>query len=361
MSTRAEESTISRVLRPRSPRSWRWLLLLPIAATLALLTSLAFVEKRTEAEISLTTSSVSFVVGEKTELLSSVTAENLSLQGFGALDLGPGRLAVATSVDGRSAEPGGWTRIDDEGPTRIDASDDFATLTFEDVLLDRLTIEPGSTVALGWDVDDPNVVYLDLGAGAAGRAVIGETQRLACDYCVLDRLPEIYDVDPKYLRFTARRRRPITFSGRDGLTLTLEVPPGTELADHGLTVASDLKFLRLEDGVLHSTLIGDGGRITFEELDGRALAVDAHDFIQLDDFDFLRVKRLAIDDGIRIVLHGRPGVLATGPRDFVKNRLPTLLDWVAARESWLLYLNGVVVALTSILAAVKRILFGRRR
>ena len=52
--------------------------------------------------------------------------------------------------------------------------------------------------------------------------------------------------------------------------------------------------------------------------------------------------------------------IASGPKDFVKSRQPTLLDWVAARETWVLYLNGVIVVLTSILAGVKRILLGRR-
>ena len=363
MSTPAEESSIRwRERRSRSAlKSWRLLLILPLLATAIFLTLLGFVNQRTEAEIRLTANRVSFVVGDATELLSSVAASTLSLQGFETLELGPGRLAVA-AFDAESADLGGCASFEADRPIRVSARDDFASVTLEGVTLDELTIPSGSSVSLAWDEDDPGVVSFDLDARAVGRTVIPETLRLDCDYCSVPGLPAVCDVDPKRLTFTGRRKRPISVTGgRDRLAMALEVPPGTRLAEGNLTLADDLKLRRLVGGTLSSTLIGAGGTITFDELGGKQVEVDAGDFLLLDDFDVLRVKSLAIDDGIRMVLHGRPGVLASGPKGFIKNRLPTRLEWVAARETWVLWANGLFVATTSVLAGLRRVLLGKRR
>jgi hypothetical protein len=75
----------------------------------------------------------------------------------------------------------------------------------------------------------------------------------------------------------------------------------------------------------------------------------------LDDLHNFFIKRLQIDKGIHLILHGYVGKLSTGPAGFVKNRLPSWLEWLFARQAWALYLHALVLIGTTALAILMRL------
>lgn len=343
----------------RQVRTFRLLLILPFAATAILLAPLAILKKGSEVEVSLKVSRVSFVIGELStaSLFNSVRTVSLSLLNFQKVELGPGVLEIATAIDPNTDAPSAWRGKGAKAETLIISRDDFASVTLEDVRLNQLDIKPGSVITLSSVENEPNSLKLHVdGADATGSIAVARTLLLSCNYCEASGLPVQYDFDSKLLRFTSSRKHVITFSGRsEATTVALELPPGTKLVEQNFYLERDVNFTQLEGRSRTSTIIGEGGKITFEELKKKEVKVGVGDFVILDDLEDFFIKTLQIDNGINITLHGRVGELATGPRGFVKNRLPSLLEWLYAREMWALYLNALILISTTALAILKRL------
>jgi hypothetical protein len=145
---------------------------------------------------------------------------------------------------------------------------------------------------------------------------------------------------------------------RDGITIALELLPGTKLVEQNIDVAGGIDFTQMEGRQRKSTIIGDGGTITFEQLD-KEVKVKAGDFVILDKVKNFFIERLRIADGITVTLHGQVGKLATGRTQFVKDRRPSILEWLYPRKTWALYLHAVVLIGTTMLAILTRLKFVR--
>ena len=79
-----------------------------------------------------------------------------------------------------------------------------------------------------------------------------------------------------------------------------------------------MDFTQLEGRDRTSTIIGDGGKITFEELK-KEVPVSGGDFVILSELQDLFIRTLRLDNGINVTLHGRVGKLVVGPRGFVRD------------------------------------------
>ena len=137
-------------------------------------------------------------------------------------------------------------------------------------------------------------------------------------------------------------------------TVAIEPLPTRTLEEHSIHIKERVDFTHLEGTNRMSTIIGEAGKITFKELE-KKLLVGNKDYVILDELENFFIKKLHIENGINLIFHGRVGKLATGPERYVKNRLPSFLEWLYARESWLLYLTALVSFGTPTLAALKRL------
>ncbi|MFQ5880904.1 MAG: hypothetical protein ACE5I9_00340 [Candidatus Methylomirabilales bacterium] len=342
-------------------RNVRLLLILPFAVTAILVAPLGILKKASEVEVSLKVSQLSFVIGEQGNgLFNGLPTASLSLLSFQKVDLGPAVLEIATAIDPNSDTPTNWRQIGRRTESRIISRDHFASVTFQDVSLNQLSIPPGSVTTLSWLDSESNFLKLRVDGGeATGRIAAGRKLRLSCNACEVSGLPPGYDLNSKFLRFTAHRRHVMTFRGRrEGTTLAVELPPGMKLVEQNVYIKGDVDFTQLEGARRISTVIGEEGKITFKELGNEEVKVSAGDFVILNDLQDFFLKTLHVEDGINIVLHGRAGKLATGPQGFVKDRLPSLLEFLYAGQiwgRWALYLNAVVLIGTTILAILKRL------
>ena len=340
----------------RRLRNLRILMILPFAVTALILTPLHFLKKSAEVEIDLKVSQVSFDIGEPgaTGWFNSIRTRSLTLLSFKRIESIPGGLEIATGPNDEI--PQGWQPIAAQPLIKIVPENDFASITLQNVKLNSLDIQPDSFVTLSAMPNASNSFKLGIaGAEAAGRIVAGKTLLFSCNYCKVDGLPADQDLNSKYLRIKGQRERVLSFWGRsESTTVALEPHPEAALVEHNIRIKGNVDFTRLVEKKRESTIIGDEGKISFSQLD-KKLAVRSDEFVILDELDNFSIKTFHINNGIDIVFHGRVGRLATGTAGFVKDRLPSYLQWLYARESWLLYLTALASIGTSLLAILKRL------
>jgi hypothetical protein len=349
-----------RQLKPR--RHWlrnrRILLILPFAVTAIVLAPLHFLKKSTEVEINLKVSGVSFVIGEpsSTGFLNEIRTRSITLQSFQRIEPIPGSLEIATNYN--ADPPSGWLPISRQAKIRIAPRSEFASITLNNVTLSYLTIQPDSFMTLSSIQNESNSLKVDIhGAGAGGHIIAGKPLILSCNYCEVSGLPADYDFASKLLQISSEREHEIYFWGQsETITVAIEPLPKRILEEHSIHIKGRVDFTHLEETSRMSTIIGEKGEITFKELEKkRPVPVGSEDYVILDDLENFFIKKLHIENGINLIFHGRVGKLATGPEGYVKNRLPSFLEWLYARESWLLYLTVLVSIGTPALAALKRL------
>ena len=342
-------------------RNVRLLLILPFAATAVLLAPLGILRKSAEVDITLKVSRVSFKMGEQgSGLFRGLTTSALSLVSYQEVNLGLGILENATTIDPKSSTPSTWRQIGKRGETRIVSKDHFSSVTLQDVSINHLAIPPGSVATLSWLESEPNFLKLRVdGEGTAGTIVAGRQLLLSCSACAASGVSSDGDFGSKFLRFATDRRHVVSFRGRpEGITVAFELRPGMKLVEQNVSIDGDVDFTQLEGRHRVSTVISGEGKITFEELGSKEVKIAAGDFLVVKDVKDFFLKTLQVEDGISIVLHGRAGRVHSGPPGFVKDRLPTILEFLYASETWAqwaLYLNAVILIGTTSLAILKRL------
>ena len=360
-----------RQLEERAARKkFRRLLVLPWLAAALAIAPLSMMSKSAEVEVRLIVDRLSFRVGESgaEAFLSAIPTQSLTVQGFEWVDLGTGRLRVATLFDNHGT-PVEWSTHGRDG-YRLDSIEaEWSSVTFSsanpdanptaEVTLNQLDLAPDTLVTLAWDSETPNDLQVRaLGHQANGRIAAPPALSLRCDSCRLSPLPETEsdDFGDESLEATldSEDHHEIGFLGAaDGSTMAFELPPDTQIVKQGVAVAGDLRFLSGSLPDITSSVIGDGGIVTLVELD-REIPVSEGEFVHLGDSERLVLRKIELEDGLALRLHGRVGSLSIGTAGFVKNRLPSFLGWLYARAAWLFYLLLGGLTATTALAFVRR-------
>jgi hypothetical protein len=342
----------------RQLRTFRLFLILPFAATAILLAPLALLKTSAEVEVTLKVGQLSFVPGELSGrgLLTSVRVGSLRLLGFREIDLGAGLLEIGIAADPLSDPPREWRRLASGPRVLLAPTTDLAAVTLRNVTLNQLAIaNPPPLVMLASVEQEPSSLKLRIGGPATGEVTAGRVLTLICDYCHVAGTSNRDAPDSAWLRFTAERDHAVRFvGGSHATTLALELAPGNRFVDQNISLGRRVDFTRLEGGARVSTVLDDRGKIALPEF-RREVPVGAGEFVILDGLKKSSIKALELDNGIRVVLHGRAGSLATGPAQLVRDRLPSLLEWLYARQTWTLYLNAVILIGTSALAILQRL------
>ena len=356
----------SRRPRPRTSRDQQpsrfWQLgLLPIflfAATAVLLAPAAVLKKRSEIEVSLKVNRMSFAIGElgSAGLFNALATRSLTLLNVDHIELGDGVLELMTPENAPTRDGERWRHIMTNPGIVLTLNSEFARMTLQGVTLNQLSGTPGSILTLSWLEDEPHSLILRIdGMEVTGSIAAARTLRLSCDYCQIRDAAIRHDLEGQRLRFTSTRDHVVAFRSKDRApTMAFDLSPGTPLVERDISIAGGVDFTRTEGRSRTSTIIGEAGKITFDEL-RREVKVGAGDFVILENLKHFFVKTLSVDDGIRVILHGSVGALSTGPAGFVRSRLPSWLEWLYAREAWVLYFQALVLVATTAVAVLKRL------
>ena len=347
-----------RQLQRRSVRDVRFVLIGVFALTALVLMPLAVLKKRSEIAVSLKVSQLSFTLGAPSpdSLLTALPTRSLTLHNVPQVELGPGRLEVSTAVEAHTQEPDAWRTVRASASTVLTLPDDFASLTLEDVRLEQLRSPPGARLTFTWLAQEPNSLKLRIeGAEVSGSLTVGKTLRLSCSACQVEGAAVDEQIAARQWRFTSAREHVITFRSRDKApVVAFEFAAGATLAERQIPLVGGIDFTQMEGKSRTSTILGDDGTITLVELP-KEIKVGVGDFVVLDQVAQGFIKTLQIDNGIKLTLHARVGKLALGPAAFLKDRLPSWLEWLYARQTWVLSLQALVLVSTTVWAILKRL------
>lgn len=342
----------------RARRKYRLILIAPWVLSALVLAPLACIRRSTEIELDLRVDRVSLVVGDLGEqgLLRGAVARRLVIQGYRPVALGSGAMEVATAYEHDTGVPIAWRRLAAGADLRIAPATGPSALVLEGVKINRLEVGPGSTLTFDWHRESRHVLDLHLEGPATHLEVAsGEVLLLSCDNCRVEGSAVFDRFGSKVLRWHAGRPQVISIGARSKLmTLVVELSGARRVVEAGIPVREKVRFTRLNERWLESTVLSDDGRILFAET-GEELEIREGDFVLLDRLEHFRLKSLELGDGLEVELHGRAGVLETGPARFTRNRLPSYLEWIYTRESWLLYLNALVLLATTTVSILKRL------
>jgi hypothetical protein len=101
-----------------------------------------------------------------------------------------------------------------------------------------------------------------------------------------------------------------------------------------------VNFTKREGPRVVSSVIG--GKFKFEGV-GEEVKVGEGTVVVLSDLENVTLRTFAVEKGIHCTLHGIVGKLLTGTEGNTRNRNPVLLEWVAARHTWILYVQALMV------------------
>lgn len=328
-------------------RRYRLLILLPSAITALLLAPPAFLHRPSQIEIAVSASRISFRAGEPPAggMLASLPVLSLTLQGFDEVFFSADHIEIA-----RTAEAPDWREVAPHARLSITGRTPTASLTLHDVTLDALILPTLSSLTLSTDRQNPQFVAVRVnGAGASGSLSGGKQLNMLCDGC---RIADVAPADVAALRVRGAKPHVLEFRGRtEGIAIGFEAAAHAGIVEQRIPIAGDLSFTAFEPGRLTSTI--SAGTLRLLEFGPRTIQLSGGDFLVVAGLRGFELKMLRFDNGMHAVLTGHVETLTSGPPGYVANRLPSWLDWIYTRQSWSLYLNALVLVVTTFWGATK--------
>ncbi|MFI5184337.1 MAG: hypothetical protein ACHQNV_08065 [Vicinamibacteria bacterium] len=342
-------STAAVALARRQRNRARGLIVLPMALSAVLLAPAAWVRKAAEVHVALDVRRLHFALGPggPSELLVGIRARSLTLVGFRELDLGQGRF----QADAKAPSSAGSGPAQ---PIRIAGTDSFSSVTLGAVGLESLSVPGGAGVTLSVDPDEAGSVKLEIdGAQARGRFSRGTPLTLTCAGCSTG-APSAVPMGGAQVVFTAEAEEIATFTGRaEGMALLVEFPPDRPPLLENVPIRAAFDTTEVVEARRVSTI--DGGQVEYVDVKRDTLRLERGDFLLLDGLQGFQITSLRVDHALHATLHGRVGLLRAGPGGFVKDRLPSVLEWIYSRSPWILYLQAVILLGTTALGLMRQL------
>lgn len=331
-------------VQPRWKMSWPVLLLLVIALLAA---PLAFIKTSVTVAGALQVGRVSFVSGSLRggRLFNRIETSTLTLQEFDSLTLGQGRLEETSRLPQQLGSRPTW-RQRALGLIAITPSDKASTtVMLKDVTVNQLALPERAGLILSWSEAEPLRFTLQVDAARREAPVIGQFAfannplSLVCRGCVFS--GSVADPDgASSWRFHAEPGQELKFQGAPtGITLGFTLNSEAMFKEEDIPVDHALDFTTMRDGKRESTIMAEG-TITITDTK-EEIKVKKGEFVILDQLQNVYLNEVRIDKGIHLTFSGRVGEFRSGPLKQGQNRLPSYLDWLYHRQTWMLYLYAV--------------------
>ena len=111
-----------------------------------------------------------------------------------------------------------------------------------------------------------------------------------------------------------------------------------------------INFTRFFGDIEESTIEGDG-LIYFSELDNKPFKIKEGDFLLIDRLKKFAIRKLQLNDRLKLVLEGKVGILKTGSKLFLYSRMPSWLDWLSTNHSTTLII-GTLISIFSLIIVI---------
>lgn len=331
--------------QPRWKTYWPVFLLFLIALLAA---PLAFIRASVTITGALQVSRVSFASGNLRggRLFNRIETSTLILQEFDSLTLGQGRLEETSRLPQQPSLRATW-RQRAAGLITITPSDKASsTVMLKDVTVNQLALPERAGLILSWSEAEPLRFTLQVDAASRETPVIGQfafannSLSLVCRGCAFS--GSVADFDGASLwRFHAEPGQESKFQGAPtGITLGFALNSEAMFKeDEGIPVERALDFTTMREGKRESTIMANS-TISITDTEDE-VPVKKGEFVLLDHLQDFHVTEMRVDKGIHLTFSGRVGEFRSGPLKQGQNRLPSYLEWLYHRQTWMLYLYAV--------------------
>jgi hypothetical protein len=331
-------------VHPRWKTYWPVFLLLFIALIVA---PLAFIQASVTITGALQVGRVSFVSGSLRggRLFNRIETSTLTLQEFDSLTLGQGRLEETSRLPQPPSPRATW-RQRASGLITITPSDKAsATVMLKDVTVNQLALPERAGLILSWSEAEPLHFLLQVDAASREAPVLGQLAFVNnpllffCRGCVFS--GSVADPDgASSWRFHAEPGQELKFQGSPtGITLGFALNSNSMFKEEGIPVDRALDFTVTREGKRASTIMADG-TITITDTK-EEIRVKPGEFLLLDHLQDFHLNEVRVDKGIHLTFSGRVGEFRSGPLKLSQDHLPSYLEWLYHRQTWMLYLYAV--------------------
>ncbi len=243
---------------------------------------------------------------------------------------------------------------------RAEGTSTWSASLASDYLRIGVAIPPRGHVILALEPGDPRILTVTAaGVDVRGTLDVGAELHLRCTGCDVTGSRDGTAPTPDGTLVTRPARRELSFRGGRTAPLAVRLDLPARDGANALTVGEGLRirsirFERDAPGRPASSVSG-AGRVEFPGLTLPGVAFQAGDAIQTVPWESLAVRRLVVDDAIRVELEGVVSELRTGPPGVLKSRMPTVLEFIYGSRLVQLALGAALTVGGAITAAAYRL------
>ena len=312
----------------------------------------------TEVSIQISVNQVSFTLDEDWQIYS-VETESIGISHLNDLNLFPDRVAIATDYESETYQPIKWLTTDVLDTFQLKHTDAFWNVYIQSAYLNlsSLVVDSGSTIKIVSDQQDKSKLIMNITNGNVSGTV--ETDTTIILKCNRGQTENYFEgVKSSFNTFKIfTQNREISFQDLNrSIDIILEFPQNVLESDFYAFAKSvavkKISFMSDEGGDIESTIIQDG-KIIFSELDAKEFNIKTGDFLEIDGLKNFQIKRLFLNEQIKISLYGNVHDLKSGP--LLYSRMPTYLEWLNNNYSIAIYIGTLISVFSTIIAVFYRL------
>lgn len=340
------ESLLARIDRLRGLRTSRRILVgtaLAVALVVALL--LAIRVPSTIVELEAAVSRVSFTVAERTEL-GPLAAVRIDIAPGDAVRIGPARLAAGAGGRGR-----------DYAEARLQSKVPYwaASVGSEYLRLSKLVVGAGTRITLEVRDRPHRLKVIVNGGRAQGALDTAAKVSIDCGTCALAGSSGEASAAGGGFSLQVRDQQLAFLVEAGQLSLDLQLPAesaGLELQPHVRISSLDFSLLRGES--VETSLVG-AGQLKLAAVGGKLVPLSAGETLLIERLQRFDLNRLTLGKHLTVKAFGEAGVVKSGYPGYLRNWLPSCLEWLHANQAASLSLAAIASALSIILAILYRL------
>lgn len=350
----------TRLIHNKKVKNFRVFLVSALIITLIVIAFLAWKKvEATEVELKLTVNEFTFRLNEPW-LIHSLAMKSLGLSHLDNLSLDATRLEEAIEYDPDTSLPVGWQNISIGNPLNIVRTRDNWSVSIKSSYLRvaNVAIDSGATITIAAYKQSKNQFRISISGGAvSGTIGTGDTLSLSCTSCQIEGKPNDLFSRARNLRVVTLDNQ-LSFTDLNNyLEIVIRIPQNEITPDPfilGKSISIDqIDFTRLEGNAKESTIIQDG-LVYFAELDGKEHLIKDGDFLTVDGLENFQIKRLFLEDQLRISSRGSVKKLKSGTQEFLYSRIPSYLEWLYTNQSFTLFVATLIPIFSTIFAIFYR-------
>lgn len=227
-----------------------------------------------------------------------------------------------------------------------------ASLLSENLRL-NITIPAKADVSLSVEGKKPHILRIGIaGKKTQGTVDAGSEFQISCNSCIITDSQTgdtLYQAGRLNVQKASQEMR---FSSTPlPLVISVQLADGDTFLHLAVGQRLQVSKFDFQRGGLPVSAVSGSGSIAFPGLKLAPIPIEPGDFLHLVPTETLSVRRITLADAIELEMEGSVKELRSGPGGVIRSRMPTLLQYFYASESFQLFL-GAAMAIMGALAGV---------